>query len=118
MFRFALKLLGCLCVVALSFFVSLSVMQYFDVPSNAGHSQASCPKGQEFPLSPPFTMKLSEYAYKVSIPGTANLGDTETDLQRSRTVMCEGDHKIGPSHAPHAEIAAKGLGRFSHYEDF
>src|SRR6516162_5917456 len=118
MSRLALRLISYLFVFAISFFVALDLLEYFEGRSNTPCAHASCcPKGQEFVLSPPFSVKLGDYGYKVSLPQLMQLGDTEDNMQRSRTVMCEGDLRMGPGHTPHAEIATKGLGRFSHYQD-
>src|SRR3974390_3035215 len=118
MSRLALWLISSLFVFALSFFVALDLLAYFKGRSSMPCAHASCcPNGQEFVLSPPFSVKLGDYGYKVSIPQLMQLGDTEANMQRSRTVMCEGDLRIGRGPTPHAEIATKGFARFSHYQD-
>ena len=118
MSRLALRLISCLFVLAISFFVALDLLEYFEGRDSTSCAHASCcPKGQEFVLSPPFSVKLGDYGYKVSIPQFVQLGDTERDMRHSRAVMCEGDLQMGPGHSPHAEIAAKGFGRFSHYQE-
>jgi hypothetical protein len=105
-------------VLAISFFVALDLLEYFEGRSSAPCAHASCcPKGQEFVLAPPFSVKLGDYGYKVSIPQLMQPGDTEANMQRSRTVMCEGDLRIGPGHTPYTEIGTKGFGRFIHYQN-
>jgi hypothetical protein len=112
-----LRLISYLFVVAISFFVALDLLEYFEGRSSTSCAHASCcPNGQEFVLSPPF-LKMEGYGYKVPIPQNMPRGDTETDMRHSRAVMCEGDLLMGPGHTPHAEIATKGFGRFSHYQD-
>jgi hypothetical protein len=118
MSRLALRLISYLFVFAISFFVALDLLEYFEGRSSTSCAHASCcPNAQAFVLSPPFSVKLGDYAYKVSIPQFVQLGDTESDMRHSRAVMCVGDLQMGPGHTPHAEIAAKGFGRFSHYQD-
>jgi hypothetical protein len=90
-------------------------MDYFDVSTGSNCIGAwCCPTGQTFALSPPLPL-LEGYAYKVSLRQLSDLGDT-AEVARSPAIICEGDHRMGPGHIPYAEIAQKGLGRFSHYE--
>jgi hypothetical protein len=116
--RFLLRLLIYVCVVIASFFVSLELLEYFDASSdtNCAAGASCCPNGQAIDLSPPLSY-LEGYAYRVSIPQLSDFGDTDERATHSPTVVCEGDHRMGPGHAPFLEIVQKGAGRFSHYND-
>ena len=116
--RLLLRLLIYACVVIASFFVSLDLLEYFDASgvTNCAAGASCCPNGQSIDLSPPLS-HLEGYAYKVSIPQLSDVGDTERVMTRSPTVVCEGDHQMGPSHTPFQEIIQKGAGRFIHYND-
>jgi len=115
--RLLLKLLIYACVVIACFFVSLDLLEYFDASSgtNCAAGDSCCPNGQAIDLSPPLS-QLEGYAYKVSIPQLSGVGDTERGLF-SPTIVCEGDHRMGPGHTPFVEIIQKGGGRFIHYND-
>jgi hypothetical protein len=116
--RLLLRLLFYAFVVIASFFVSLDLLEYFDASSgtNCAAGASCCPNGQAIDLSPPLS-QLEGYAYKVSIPKLSGVGDTAELATRSPTVVCEGDHRLGPGHTPFTEIVQKGAGRFSHYND-
>ena len=123
--RLLLRLLISACVVIASFFVSLDVLDYFDASSgtNCAAGASCCPNGQATDLSPPFSQSGGQWsgplegpAYKVSIPQLSDVADTERGLV-SQTVVCEGDHRMGPAHTPIVEITQKGGGRFIHYHD-
>jgi|SRR5262249_12161119 len=116
--RLPLRLLICACVVIASFFVSLDIVDYFKSRPNCAAGAPCCPNGQASDFSPPFSQSQMEvgYAYKVSIPQLSGVADTERGLF-SPTVVCEGDHQMGPAHTPIVEIIQKGSGRFIHYED-
>lgn len=110
------RLFGCVGIFALSFFVTLELLKYFDVSSNTSCAGAACcPKGQTIVLAPPLS-QLEGYAYKVLVPELSDLGDMAGST-RSPAVICEGDHVMGPGHTPFAEVVQKGFGRFSHYNN-
>jgi hypothetical protein len=116
--RLLLRLLIYAFVVIASFFVSLDLLEYFDASmgTNCAAGASCCPNGQAIDLSPPLS-QLEGYAYKVSIPQLSDVGDTAESATRSPTVVCEGDHRMGPGHTPFLEIIQKGAGRFIHYND-
>ena len=115
--RLPLRLLICACVVIASFFVSLDIVDYFKSRPNCAAGAPCCPNGQASDLSPPFSQsQLEGYGYKVSIPQLSGVADTERGLI-SPTVVCEGDHRMGPGHTPFLEVIQTGAGRFSHYND-
>ena len=116
--RLLLKLLIYACFVIACFFVSLDLLEYFDASSgtNCAAGDSCCPNGQAIDLSPPLS-QLEGYAYKLSIPQLSDVADTERTMTRSPTVVCEGDHRMGPGHRPFLEIIQKGAGRFIHYND-
>src|SRR5215475_3053346 len=109
MFRLALRLFTYACVMALFFFVSLELMDYFDLSPGSNCSGTSCcPTGQTLALSPPLP-QLEGYAYKASVPQLNDLGDIAA-AARSPTIICEDDHRMGPAHIPYAEVIEKGRG--------
>ena len=105
-----LKIIGGLGILILSFFISFAILDYFDIP----HVHPGCPTGKTIVLDKPFTL-LDGFAYKVSLPSLANIGDTDTETSRSPAVVCENGKLMGPAHTPFAEVVKFGLGRFSNY---
>lgn len=47
----------------------------------------------------------------------ASLGDGMENPSRALLALFEDGHRLGPPHAPHDAIRAKGLGRYSHWGD-
>ena len=76
----------------------------------------ACPPGEKIVLSHPYD-RLDGFAYKAAAPSLSSLSDTETDLFRSPTLLCENKMILGPPHSFHADIVKDGWGRFSHYGD-
>jgi hypothetical protein len=93
-------------IVALSFFVSLSIMNYFS---------PLCPSGQALSLKGPFQKFAAGYAYVIAAPSLNSLSDNLSDPTRSSITMCEDSRLLGPAHSVHVDIDAKGRGRFSHW---
>jgi hypothetical protein len=112
--RLLVRLFICGCVVTASFFVSLDLLEYFDVSTST--NCAAAPNGETVALSPPY-LNMGGYAYKFSIPQLSHLSDTAEKQTYSRVVICEGDQQLGPAHTLWLEITQKGFGRFSHYND-
>jgi hypothetical protein len=103
-------------ITVLSFIISLDFLDYYGVSSGTGCARSSCcPPGAILSLTPPIP-RLEGYAYRAPVPQLRGLGDTGERPTRSPTVICEGELKLGPAHSPYAEVAASGLGRFSHFE--
>jgi len=48
-------------------------------------------------------------------PSLENPSDSDIHPARSRLMVCENTHALGPSDSVHAEIDAKRKGRFSHW---
>jgi SAM-dependent methyltransferase len=71
------------------------------------------PPAVEFEISPRSMRNQKGYLWKVSLPGLP-VGDT-MPTQRSPLALLEDGASLGPGHVPHALIAAKGSGRFSHW---
>src|SRR5262249_45702046 len=112
--RLLLRLFICGCVVTASFFVSLDILEYFDVSTST--NCAAAPNGETVILSPPY-LHLGGYGYRFSIPELSHLSDRAEKQTYSRAVICEGDRQLGPAHTLWVEITQKGFGRFSHYND-
>ena len=86
-------------------------------PRGSGANQTdACPPGEKIVLSHPYD-GLGGFAYKAAAPSLSSLSDTETELFRSPTLLCENKMILGPPHSFHADIVKDGWGRFSHYGD-
>jgi hypothetical protein len=92
-------------VVAASFLVSLWTMNYFS---------PLCPQGDMIALKRPF-QKSGALSYFAEAPSMVGFSDTSAAPSRSNAVVCEENRALGPAHSVHADIAAKGGGRFSHW---
>jgi hypothetical protein len=76
----------------------------------------ACPDGEKIVLTKPFPIQ-DGHAYRAALPSLANLSDSNEKLFHSPVLLCENNKLLGPPHTFHAEIAKKGLGGFSHYQD-
>lgn len=75
------------------------------------------PPGMLLVLQPPFSRYRaagSGYCWKAPLPWPD--GDTGAFPIRSLVVVGEDGRPLGPAHALHADIEARGCGRFSHWE--
>lgn len=97
-----MKWLYALGVVVASFFVTLWAMNYVS---------PLCPQGEVTALTRPFE-KSGAVSWFAKAPSLAEFSDPSA---RSNAVVCEDDLVMGPAHSAHADIAAKGGGRFSHW---
>jgi hypothetical protein len=104
------KVITGVAILMISFFISLAFLDYFEMP----HVPLACPVGKKIARDKPYAL-LDGYAYKVSVPSLAEIGDTDTEMSRSPAVVCEDGRLMGPAHTPHAEVVKLGLGRFSNY---
>jgi hypothetical protein len=100
-----LKWLGAFAVVAVSFFITLRTMDYYSPP---------CPRGDRTALTRPF-QKSGSLSYFAAAPSLVDFSDSSTAPSRSNAMVCEDNRILGPAHTLHADIAAKGGGRFSHW---
>ena len=100
-----LKVVGGLAVVFVSFLATLWALDTFG---------SGCPAGERFELKRPFA-GVDGRAFLSSLPALASLSDTTTSPTRSPLLLCEGNIALGPPHTQHADIVAKGAGRFSHW---
>lgn len=98
----SMKWLYALGVVAASFFITLWAMNYVS---------PLCPQGEVTVLTRPFE-KAGTVSWFAKAPSLAEFSDSSA---RSNAVVCEEDLAMGPAHSAHADIAAKGGGRFSHW---
>jgi hypothetical protein len=100
-----LKWLSALGVIAASFAVTLWTMNYLS---------PLCPQGNAIALTGPF-QKSGTLSYFALAPSLLDISDSSTTPSRSNAVVCEDSRALGPAHSAHADIAAKGGGRFSHW---
>ena len=93
-----------LAIVVASFFITLSMMNYF-VPL--------CPQGETVGLKRPFSKQgtFSYYA-AVAVSGPSDIPEAPT---RSTYLLCEDSRPLRTAHTPHGDIATKGGGVFSHF---
>ena len=101
-----LKVLGGFAIVMVSFLGTLYLMNYF---------APLCPNGEMVELKPPFQRPGKGFAYVAGTPSLEDRADSGSAPTRSKFLVCENEYALGPPHSVHAEIAAKGKGRFSHW---
>jgi len=119
-----IKIIGALAVIGLSFWVTLTILDYFFplnnvVPSNnatpSDNVAPLCPQGKRTLLKPPYTLRTGD-AYIAQLSDLVNSSDTNNTPSRSQLLLCEDNRLLGPAHALHADIERLGRGRFSHWE--
>ena len=104
--KLLVKIAAALAVVAVSFVTTLWLLD-----RNAG----TCPPGRTVTLNRPFA-KNSSIAFVKDVRGIIDIPSDSSDApNRSRLVICEDGNAFGTPHSPHAEIAQRGLGRYSHW---
>jgi hypothetical protein len=101
----ALKIAGGFAVVFASFLATLWALDTFG---------SGCPAGERFELKRPF-VNQDRNSFSSVLPALTSLSDTMANPTRSPLLLCEGNIALGPPHSLHADIAAKGAGRFSHW---
>jgi hypothetical protein len=67
-------------------------------------------------LQRPFS-RMEGSAFAVRAPSLEQLSDSETAPMQSPFLLFEDGRPLGPAHSLHADIAALGHGRFSHWTD-
>ena len=101
------RVVGAFAILMLLFFVALLVMD---------RSGPRCSLAEALVLKPPFKKFGVGFAYVAEAPSLASYSDTLAAQTESRFLICEDGHVLGPPHTLHAEIDAKGEGRFSHWD--
>jgi hypothetical protein len=100
------KVLIAFAILMLGYFPTMFLLKRFE---------PTCPRGTALELKPPFPAYGTGAAYSAEAPSLEQFSDSNTASTRSSYVVCENRYVLGPAHVEHAEIAAKGKGRFSHY---
>ena len=103
--RTVLKIVGGMAFMLVSFFATLWALDTFGT---------SCPAGERFELKPPFFGNGGR-SFSKALPALESLADSPTAPARSPIILCEGNIPLGPAHTLHADIVAKGAGRYSHW---
>jgi hypothetical protein len=103
-----MKWLAALAIVLGSFFGTLWLLEVF---------YPNCPRGETLLLHGPFTRFSKGFAYMAAAPSLKALADDPSASTRSAVALCENASRLGPAHTLHAEIDAKGNGRFSHWDE-
>jgi len=101
-----LRVLGAFAILMFFFFTTTFLMNYF---------APLCPRGEAVELKPPFPKYGIGAAYTAAAPSLEQFSDSGAAPTRSNYLVCENGYALGPAHTVHAEIAAKGKGRFSHW---
>jgi hypothetical protein len=104
--RVFLRGVGAFAIVVVCFFGTLFLLDYF---------APLCPQGTVVDFKAPFQKVGSGFAYFVTVPALEDRADSAAMPTRSNHLVCENGHRLGPPHSTHADIAAKGNGRFSHW---
>lgn len=102
----ALKLMGAATVFVVAFFGTLWLVDHYLWPA--------CPQGERFALAKPFDK--SKASYYSAAPALAAEADAPGAITRSKFVVCEDNFVLGPAHSDLGDVAAKGGGRFSHWQ--
>jgi hypothetical protein len=76
------------------------------------------PPRAEVVLSPRWLSAESGHAWTVSIIDLAALADTVERPARSPLILLEDGVPLGPAHAAHTQIRARGCGRYSHWGEY
>jgi hypothetical protein len=104
------KIVGGMAVVFVTFLATLRALDTLGT---------SCPAGERFELTRPFPPasppSSGGRSFANSVPALESFADSMTGPNRSPVIVCEGNIPLGPEHALHSDIAAKGAGRFSHW---
>ncbi|MEQ7799389.1 pectate lyase [Pedobacter sp. ASV1-7] len=88
-----------------------------DVPISVDTQSANYGKTNEFIVN--VSKAISDGGYAIRIPMDAKLtSDSNTEPNASSLRVFENGVEIGPAHSSHADIRAKGKGRFSHKSGF
>jgi hypothetical protein len=106
--RIFLVIAGSVAILLVSFFATLYLMDYI---------APLCPLGEAVALKAPFPKFGTGVAYSAEAATLESLSDTGTSPTRSNYLVCENGYALGPPHSRHAEIVAKGKGRFSHWNN-
>jgi hypothetical protein len=104
--RLLFKAVVAVAVVLLSFFGTLYLLEYF---------APLCPQGAVVEFKAPFHRVGAGFAYFIAVPGLEDISDSGATPTRSNLLVCENGYRLGPPHTIHADIGAKGNGRFSHW---
>ena len=95
--------------------IALVVLLYECVASAVDSAYPSCPYGERIRMPMPFPNN-GGYSWVANVPELERLSDTRPEAPYgSPIVICENHRLLGPAHASHKDIAAVGLGRFSHW---
>jgi hypothetical protein len=106
-----LKIAGGAAIFALSFFVTLYLMDIY-----APERVAKQAPTESVTLKPPFQpISGSKFAFIASADSFNHLTDTPTEPERSPFMLYENDKKLGPPHSSYNSVVQTGEGRFIHW---
>jgi hypothetical protein len=91
------------------YFMAGAYLKYTYVPAHP-------PADGAIQLKWPFERSYgSRLAFVARMPELEALSDNNDEPRRSKFVVYENDHPLGPPHSEHADISKLGNGRFSHW---
>ena len=117
MARNLLRVIGGLCVIAVSFLVTTYLLNDFESPATPPPVIAAsgpCADANRILLPRPFSA-WGGFAFGADIPRFNDDSDSEDNSTRSKLVLCEDGKPLGPPHSMHDDVRQKGLGRYSHW---
>jgi hypothetical protein len=101
-----IKVIGGLIVVAVSFGITLLLLQRFGGPADY------CKSDKLIALKPPFNSSGGKaFVAAVQAPD----GDSNQTPSRSPLLLCEDQNHLGPAHSLHDDVRTIGRGRYSHW---
>ena len=117
---FAVRAISGIAVLAASFYGTLFVMD--SNSDNTGllaigtESRKPC-GGPRVVLSRPFGTDKG-FAVIADLPKFRDFADGSEFPSYSKLILCEDNNQLGPPHSLHDDIRVKGLGRYSHWQDY
>ena len=103
---------------AISFYVTLLLIDHSDLGQDWIYSRSGAPcAGPRTLLKRPFASDTG-FAVQAGLPQFKALADSNEFPSRSKLILCENRVLLGPPHSQHIDIRSKGLGRYSHWNDY
>lgn len=110
-------IIGGLCVIAVSFFVTTYLLNEVEGPATPPPvivASGPCADTNRIQLPRPFS-PWGGFAFGADIARFNDGSDFVDNGTRSKLVLCEDGKPLGPPHSLHEDIRQKGLGRYSHW---
>ena len=101
-----LRVLGAFAIFMVLFYVTLFIIDLVVPPC----------RSEAIELKGPFRSFGPGFAYVAAAPSLDESADSNDEQTSSTYQVCENSRELGPAHSLHADIAAGGKGRFSHWK--